>query len=577
MFSVNSSAAVMVDGKIVAAVSEDRFSRRKGVNTYPKQSIDFCLKHANVDPSQIDFVALPYLGITGPRDFDKLIVDYDNTFSIKEKIEEQHKYFKPLLLEGKQVEFLEVFKHKIIPERYEYYLKDPDHNPIHMYLKNHLGIEKNRIKYYRHNLSHVYYGIYSQKIKRNPALILTMEGYGGDASASIYKYENGRISLLYKTDQGLIGRLYRYMTLLLGMKTNEHEFKVMGLAPYANQYHIQEPLNVFRDILYVDGIELKFKNKPNDLYFHFREKFEGVRFDAIAGAVQQYTEEIMTQWTANAIKETGIRDVIWSGGVALNIKAMMEISKIPELKSLWVGATSNDESLPMGALFQAYHMEYQKEPVLLDTVYLGNSYSKGDVEKFLSTISAPENFTIIKNISDDAIADILVDQNVIGRFSGRMEFGQRSLGNRSILANPKDPKMIRKINEKIKSRDFWMPFAPVILKERQHDYLINPKNIDSPFMTIGFETTELAQKDLPAALHPYDFTARPQILDPADNPGYYSIIKAFERKTGVGCLLNTSFNLHGEPIVCTLDDAWSTFIRSGLDAIILEHVLVTKK
>lgn len=577
MFSVNSSAALMIDGKIVAAISEDRFARRKGVNTYPKQSIDFCLNYAKIDPSQIDFVALPYLGITGPRDFDKLIVDYDNTFSIKDKIEEQHKYFKPLLLEGKKVEFLDVFKHKIIPERYDHYLKDPDHNPIHLYLKNHLDIGKDRINYYRHNLSHVYYGVYSQKIKKDPSLILTMEGFGGDASASIYKYEKGKITLVYKSEQGLIGRLYRYITLLLGMKTNEHEFKVMGLAPYANQYHIKEPLKVFRDIMYVDGIELKFKNKPNDLYFHFRDKFEGYRFDAIAGAVQQYTEEILKQWTENAIKETGIRDVIWSGGVALNIKAMMEISKIPELDSLWVGATSNDESLPMGALFQAYHAEYQREPKNLESVYLGNAYSHDDVEKFLGSLASLENYNVIKNVTDDYIADRLVDQKVIGRFCGRMEFGQRSLGNRSILANPNEPKMIRKINEKIKSRDFWMPFAPVILKERQHDYLINPKNIESPFMTIGFETTELAHKDLPAALHPYDFTARPQILDPADNPTYHSLIKAFERKTGIGSLLNTSFNLHGEPIVCSLEDAWSTFIRSGLDAIILEHVFIGKK
>jgi len=574
MYSTNSTAALMIDGKIEACASEDRFVRKKSIHAYPKQSIDFCLRYTGVSPSEIDEVALPYLGIS---DFNKFIVDFDGSFSMKEKIEEQHKYYKPILIEGKNVNYLNVFRHKIIAERLEFTQKDPEHNPIHYYLKEHLGIPRQKIQYYPHNLSHIYYGLYTQRVEKDPILILSMEGFGGDANASIYLYENGQLRLIYKTLDCVIGRLYRYITLLLGMKSNEHEYKVMGLAPYANQNHIQEPLKIFQNIMHVDGIELKIKNKPSDMYFYFRDEFEGIRFDSIAGALQKYTENIMTEWTENAIEKTGIADVIWSGGVAMNIKAMMEISKIPALKSLCVGATPSDESIAMGVLFQSHCSSQKTPPLHLNNVYLGNSFTRQETESFISQINPGNSFKITRDPRISYIAQYLVNDNVIARFCGRMEFGARALGNRSILANPRHPNMIRKINEKIKNRDFWMPFAPVMLKERQNDYILNVKNIESPYMTIGFETTPLAKEHLPAALHPYDFTVRPQILSREDNPSYYDLVKAFEHETGIGALLNTSFNMHGEPIACTQENAWDVFIRSGLDGLLLGHVFIEKK
>lgn len=575
MYSTNSSAALMRDGEIVAAAGEDRFLRKKSTHAYPREAVDHCLKIAGVSASEIDLVALPYLDINS---WDRFIVDYDGTFSIQEKIREQHDYFYPTIIEKKEVDFLEVFKDKIIPQRLKLAQEDPEGNPIHAYLKEHLGISREKIRHYHHHLSHIYYGIFSARHEMSePVLILTMEGNGGDRNASVATFADGELTTIYRTDDCFLARLYRYVTLLLGMKSNEHEYKVMGLAPYASDYVIQKPLEIFREYMYLDGLEMKYHKRPPDLYHHFRKLFEGFRFDAIAGALQRYTEEIVTQWTRNAVKQTGIGRVIWSGGVAMNIKAMMEVSKIPEVDDLWVGATPGDESLTMGVLFQAFHRLTGQYPKHLNNMYLGNDHTGEEVSDFIAGLNLDGKYLVVKeNPSPDFLAGRLAEGKVLSRFCGRMEFGARALGNRSILADPRSPSMIRKINEKIKNRDFWMPFAPVILNERAGDYLMNHKNIDVPYMAVGCETTKQAVADLPAALHPYDFTCRPQLLDRTSNPSYYDLVKAFEAKTGCGSLLNTSFNIHGEPIVASLADAWDVFIRSGLDGIIFKNFYIEK-
>jgi len=187
------------------------------------------------------------------------------------------------------------------------------------------------------------------------------------------------------------------------------------------------------------------------------------------------------------------------------------------------------------------------------------------------------NYIIIDNPDVDMIAGLLVEGKVLGRCVGKMEFGARSLGNRAILTNHSKYENIRIINEKIKFRDFWMPFTPSILAERASDYLINPKDIPAQYMTVAFDSTSLARKDLKAAIHPYDFTVRPQIVTPDVNPEFHALISAFERKTGIGALLNTSLNLHGQPIVCTAKDAVDTLVKSGLDGMIFPGILVLKQ
>lgn len=575
MVSVNSTAALMKDGEIVACAGEDRFARQKSIHDYPRQAIDYCLAEAGITAKDIDKVVLPYKGFD-MTEFTRWTVNYDATFSMEDKIREQHEYFKPVLLEGKKVDFYEVFKDKIVPERWEMLKRSPDGNFIHTALKEHLGIGTDRVEYVDHHESHKYYALYSNPKPKDPCLVFCMEACGGDYNGSVSVYRGGTLKTLYATHESWIGRLYRYITLLLGMKTNEHEYKVMGLAPYCSEYTMRKPLEVFRKTAYVDGLEFKFHEKPRDIYFHFRDALEPYRFDGIAGALQRYTEELITEWVVNAIKETGISDVLFTGGVAMNIKAMMELGKRDEVSSVWVGGTSSDECLSMGALFQKAHLEGVKVKPLKN-LYLGKSYTEDEVARYFAEKKLAEKYEVIANPTPDAIAERLERGEIMARFAGREEFGARALGNRSIMANPAFPGVIRKINDSIKNRDFWMPFAPVVLHERQDDYLINPKGLVGPHMSLGFETKELAHAHLPGALHPYDRTARPQILRREDNPGYYDIVKAFEKRTGIGSLLNTSFNLHGEAIVHTLDDVFDVFDQSKLDFVVVENMMAVKR
>jgi carbamoyltransferase len=261
----------------------------------------------------------------------------------------------------------------------------------------------------------------------------------------------------------------------------------------------------------------------------------------------------------------------------MNIKALMHVAEMTEVEKLWVGPSVADESLAIGACF---HAALEKNPgsnvSLLENVYLGPECDAASIERLLSENGVSSRYTVLPAQGPREIAALLARGKVIGRVAGRMEFGARALGNRSILADPRSPSMIRVINDKIKNRDFWMPFAPAILEERAGDYLLNPKELRSPYMALSFHSTELARKHLAAALHPADFTLRPQIVEQRSNPGYHAILCEFEKATGVGGLLNTSFNLHGSPIVRTPRDAFDVFERTDLDALVLDGYVIVK-
>ena len=373
-----------------------------------------------------------------------------------------------------------------------------------------------------------------------------------------------------------MARMYRWATLLLGMKPNEHEFKVMGLAPYAKDYICEPAYNIFKETLVVDGLDFKWNKKPTDMYFYFRDKFEGVRFDGIAAGIQLWLEELLSEWITNIMEHTGAEILYYSGGLSMNVKANKVISELPVIKKLYVSPSGGDESLAIGCGF-VLSSELGYTPIPLHDAYLGYEVTKAEASKAVEQLRQKPGYIIIENPGDEMIADLLVQGKVLGRCVGKMEFGARSLGNRAILCDPSKYDNIRIINEKIKFRDFWMPFTPSILAERADDYLVNPKGIDANYMTIAFESTPLAREHIKAAIHPYDFTARPQLVSPEVNSGYYSLIKAFERKTGIGVLLNTSLNLHGQPIDCIAAEALDTLVNSGLDGMILPGILILKK
>jgi carbamoyltransferase len=589
-----STAALMVDGKIVASVSEERFSRKKNDDSYPKQAVESVLKESGLSPGELDCVAL-----ASERFDPKYILCHRHAYSVQDRLREERDYWYPLLYGKQELNYLDVFKDKLDLDQYpgkwdgvvaflgrKY--SPTEGNAFFQDFRraavcNHLGIDPKKVVFPHHHRCHGYYAYYASPVRKDRVLILTADAWGDDMNASVSLAEDGEIRRLNTSSNFNLARLYRSMTLLLGMKPDEHEYKVMGLAAYANPDFIQGPLKVFRDTMRVDGLGFSYFNIPPDMYVHFRERLEGFRFDAIAGALQRYTEEILVAWVQNCLKATGARRLCFGGGIAMNVKAMLEIAKLDGLEEIFICPSPSDESLAMGACYVVMHDKCAADGIdprnvvsPLQDAYLGPDLDDDELQGVIERLAAGGRYRVTEKADLNQIAGAIASGQIVGRCVGRSEFGARALGNRSILADPRNLDVVQKINEKVKSRDFWMPFAPSILEERAADYLVNPKNLSAPYMTVAFDTTSLGHRDLRAALHQGDRTCRPQIIRRAVNPTYHALIRAFEELTGVGGLLNTSFNVHGEPIVQTGRDASEVFERSGLDALILGDAFIEK-
>ncbi len=588
------TACLMIEGKVIACASEERFTGVKNDMAYPKNAIEYCLKEGQIEGKDLDKVAIASLHI--PADY-QVTKKFCASFSMQDSVREQKEFWYPKFYEGKALRWVDVFKDKLNFQQYpgparwkEIDFTDDKtqwetYKPfIHKTISQHIGVEINKITHVEHHTGHAAYAYWGSPFRGEDCLILTADAYGDGLSATISIVKDGKIERILASKNFNLARLYRYVTLLLGMKPDEHEYKVMGLAPYAKQQTLQRPYEIFKKGLYVDGLDFAYYEKPTDHYFYFKERLEGCRFDGIAGGLQKYVEEILTQWMRNIVKATEIHNLVFSGGVSLNIKASMEITKLPEVQRYFVCPSGGDESIAVGACYHTMD-EYclreglKTEQIIqpLSNVYLGPEFDDEYIEQLIKEKWLEKRHTISRNASSADVAKLLAEGKVIGRCCGRMEFGARALGNRSILANPKIPGIVQKINEKIKNRDFWMPFTPSMLFERTNDYLINPKNLFAPFMTLAFETTAKAREDLPGALHPADFTARPQMVRQEDNPEYYELLKAFEKITGVGALLNTSFNLHGYPIILSPEDALHVMENSDIDGVLLNKTLIIKK
>lgn len=592
-----STAAVMIDGEVMACVSEERFSRKKNDDSYPLQAIEWCLAASGLQASDIDIVAM-----AGERFDPTWVLCHRSAYSIADRLREQRDLWYPRMYEKKDVRYLDVFRDKVDLGQFPgatawkgvvEFLRDEGEGGVGADLffqafrretvHRHLGVDPDRVVFAHHHRCHAYYAYFGSPIEEEPVLILTGDAWGDDMNASVRVAKRGSVKVMSTSTNFNVARLYRSITLLLGMKPDEHEFKVMGLAAYAKPQYFQVALDVFRETLFVDGLGFAYRVVPPDMYVYFQKRLEGCRFDAISGALQRYTEEMLTEWTRNCLAASGARRVCFGGGIAMNVKAMMEIAGLPEIDELFVCPSPSDESLAIGACYVAMYDRTGAEgggrqrlrP--LGNNYLGPDLDAGEVRGVVDRIAADDRYGICDGDASVLAARALAAGKIVGRCAGRSEFGARALGNRSILADPRDVSVLGRINEKVKSRDFWMPFAPSILEERADDYLVNPKGLAAPFMTIAFDTTRLAQRDLPAALHPADHTARPQVVTRTANPAYHGLISEFERLTGVGGVLNTSLNIHGEPIVQTAAEALAVLDRSDLDALVLGDVFIKKR
>jgi carbamoyltransferase len=583
-WGICSGASIIRDGYVVAAVHEERFSRKKNDDSFPCMAIDWCLKETELKACDLNGVAVAshhqdyYHQLTRP-----------GGWSVKNYLEEQHLYWKPLLLEGGAPSYIDVMGHLADHDQYpDWYWKDKSRSDTtfpqdrKFIVAKHLGVAEGVVSTIEHHRAHAYYAYHASPFYRQQTLAFTIDANGDGLNATIGVFdEGGNYKRLFETNQCFIARYYRYMTLLLGMKPNEHEYKLMGLAPYGREKYGHKALELFRDTLYVDGLEFKWKIKPSDSYFWFRERLEGHRFDNIAWALQTWVEELISQWVSNAVSVFGIDTVIISGGVSMNIKAMGVLASLPCIKDFFVPGSAADESLAIASGLCLYDdlKKIQIQNNLLrptiSNLYLGPNYDEKEELAALSLID-PDSYDVFDNFNLEDVAERLLAGDVIGRCCGRMEFGQRSLGNRSLLADPAIPYIKEKINSMIKSRDFWMPFAPILLDSFKNEYLARPI-VDSPYMTIGFDTTSKGYDAMRAACHPADRTARAQILTNSMNPSMYKLLQCFALKSGRGALLNTSFNIHGEPIVCSPAEAIDVLKRTSLDGLLMDRYFILRK
>ena len=402
-------------------------------------------------------------------------------------------------------------------------------------------------------------------------LISTIDGGGDGFQQTTWTVKNKKLKLLSKNNSCPLGKYWKIVCVLLSLKPHEHEYKVMGLAPYSKEKYTNEVFKEFKNLCKIknfDILENKLPKNYNSLYQYLNEKFINYRFDAISGGIQKYTEYLVTKFIKSALKKTNQKNFVASGGLYMNIKLNKAISEINNLKDIFISGSAGDESLSIGA---CYYLSQNTKTYPLKDLYLGFKEEKINLKNF------SKDLKIIKIKNVKPIVTELSQGKIVGIFNDRAEFGARALGNRSILARPDLRGTIKKINEAIKNRDFWMPFAISILKEYHKEYIINPKSLRSPHMTMGFDTNKKNLNKIFSGTHPYDETVRPQILERNFNLKYYDLIKNFYHKTKIPALLNTSLNLHGKPTVSNLKQAIYTLRNSKLDCLVINYEYILKK
>ena len=412
-------------------------------------------------------------------------------------------------------------------------------------------------------------------------MVFTLDGEGDFKSSTVNILKEDKFEIVSSNNsENSLGYFYLYVTAYLGLKPGEHEYKVMGIAPYAKQERSNILKEKLKKLFWVDkNGKIKSITQSGNLMFEISNIFKFSRFDEIARSSQEFLEEIVLEWVQFWINKTKVDNIVVSGGVFMNVKLNKLIHELDEVKTFFSVPSCTDDSLPIGGLF----LENKKNNIEIKKInhlYYGRYYSKKDINKFLedkeiSRLYNIEKFENFENLNQ-VVSELLFKNEIIARFFGKEEFGARALGNRSILCNPSEFSNINKINSIIKKRDFWMPFTPSILQEVQHDYFYNPKGVESSYMSCTFESTDLAKDHLKAAIHPADGSIRPQIVKKEVNIEYYDLINRFYNLSGIGSLLNTSFNLSGNPNVSSLENAIYTVTNSGLKYLILGNNLLRK-
>ena len=587
-FYHDSAAVLVVDGKIVAAAQEERFTRKKHDSSYPFHAIEFVLREVDLSLSKVDHIVFyekPFLK------FERLLETY---LAFAPRGFKSFSMSMPIWLREK------LFQKKIIFDE----LKNHD--------KNFLDI--NKINFSEHHLSHAASAFYPSPFKE--AIVLTLDGVGEWATTTVAIGKGKDLDILKEIHfPHSIGLLYSAFTYYLGFKVNSGEYKVMGLAPYGEPKYKKIIMNKLIDLKndgtfrlnmkyfdYATGLKMinkKFvklfgspsRDSQKDLITQFHMD--------IASSIQSVVEEIILRLIKSISKEYSIKNLCMAGGVALNCVANGKILKEKIIDNIWIQPAAGDAGGALGAAMALWHKELKNERYVNSKVedkmqgsYLGPSFNDDEIEKNLKELGAT-----YKKYSEEELlkktASELSNEKTIGWFQGRMEFGPRALGARSIIADPRSSKMQKILNLKVKFRESFRPFAPSIIREDLPKWF--DLNVNSPYMLLvadvhknikkemtdeenklfGIDKLNIKRSDIPAVTH-VDYSSRIQTVHEDTNPRYYKLLKQFKRITNCPVVVNTSFNVRGEPIVCTVKDAYRCFMGTGLDVLVCGNFIMQK-
>ncbi len=569
----NASAALVRDGKLLATVEEERFSRVKNhdgrkIELYPPyKSVEFCLNSCRSNIDAIAYALEDPLKLQ-ERAINSFVESYNDGYKNRIKCKE---------IDGIQLNpfqlysYPRIYQKKRITRINEYLLK--------------LGINADKIpKYYvNHHLSHASSSYYTSPFE-NP-LIITMDGKGDDLSGLVALESDRKLKTLYEINYlNSIGRLYSIVTLLCGFKPVRHEGKITGLAAYGKAN--KELINSFKKILrFQEGKWIGSLDKKNKLgpYPHtlsaanielVRDLVGSINREDLAASIQKHTENEVRSFIDYYLRTTSRSDLVLSGGVFANVKLNQVVYELESVNNIYIHPAMGDSGLGVGAaLYVANQLENYPKNVLINSFY-GPLYEINDLKKALNKNSL--DFYKPKDINVD-LAKLLSRGKAIARFEGKLEYGPRSLGNRSIICQASDPSINKSLNSKLKRTEF-MPFAPITLAEYFDDCYqnINGASYTSQFMTITFNCTQRMKDQSPAVVH-IDGTARPQLVNQKNNPSLHALLSEYYKLTGIPSLINTSFNPHEEPIVCNPEEAIKAFLECNLDCLQLGPFLVLNK
>lgn len=559
----DASACLIKDGKIIDAVIEERFARKKGISSLPIKSIRYILKKNKIKGSHIDHVCIANKNL-----LNMSLWNINCQFSILDWFKLQEEYYYNRIFNKKKLSLKKVFP-DYKPVKLGYSLKNipfissdeatsDDYKIINKLRVNTicklLKINPNKISFHDHHKCHAFYGYFTNPIKNKLVAVVTADGGGDGTYNTVGLFKNGKYKLLSKSKNNWIGKAYTAVTLILGLNPFRHHYKVMGLAPYTSKKNYTKILNFFLNTLKVKGIDFKINKQATDTYFYFKKNIEYYRFDNIAGALQNFVEIRLSQWFKNISVKCKTKNFVFSGGVANNVKANKVISEQKFIKNLWIPPGPGDESLSIGSVYSYIYdtlgpkkcINYIKNP---DNAYWGPDILNKDLLSFKKNNLIKKNFVTIKDKNYKNTAKILHKGEIIFVCIGKQEFGPRALGHRSIICDPSKLELVKKINSTIKMRDFWMPFTPSILDSYEKKYIKVNNKLNLNYMTSCIDVTEIGKIHLKAAIHQSDYTVRPQIVSKKTCDKYHKLIMTFSKLSGIGAVLNTSLNMHEFPIV----------------------------